>query len=175
MEGSAAYNALPYKLPDDKKFWFLIEVFVDNFMSLVVATTRWQVLHVGHATTMGIHDVFPPDDTLGDNPISEKKMEQGDLQFNTTETLLRFDFDGIEKTIWLAENKWAALLLILKGWIRTGTGAHASIPFNVFELVVAKLRHAFTALQRDSACCHGATKSSRQSHEHYFYTVTWSC
>ncbi len=146
MVGSDAYNALPSKLPNDTTFKFLIEVFVDDFMSLALATTRRQLLHVGHATTMGVHDVFPPEDIPGEDPISEKKMEKGDATFDTSKTLLGFDFNGIEKTIWLAEEKRAALLLILKGWIRTSTRAHTGISFKIFESVVAKLRHAFTAL-----------------------------
>ena len=95
---------------------------------------------------LGVHDVFPPSDTPGDDPISEKKMEKQEAQFDTTKTLLGFDFDGVDKTIWLTEEKRAALLLILKGWIRASSRTHAGIPFKIFESVTAKLRHAFTAI-----------------------------
>jgi hypothetical protein len=146
MVDSDAWTALPPEAVNDDNLKFLIEVFVDDFMSLIIATSQRQCTHVGTATMMGIHDVFPPDDTPGEDPISEKKMEKNETRFDTQKTLLGFDFDGDAKTIWLSEEKRAALLLILKGWLRTSERTKASIPFKQFESVVAKLRHAFTAI-----------------------------
>ncbi len=146
MRGANSFEELPCHEADDSTFRFLIEVFVDDFMSLVIATSQRQLTHVGTATMFGIHDVFTPSDVVGDDPISEKKMEKNEAQFDTNKTLLGFDFDGTEKTLWLAEEKRAALLLILKNWIRASARSHAGIPFKLFESVTAKLRHAFTAL-----------------------------
>ena len=146
MTGSESFKTLPYAEAYDLIYKFLLEVFVDDFMSIVIATSQRQLLHVGTATMMGIHDVFPSNAVAGEDPISEKKMLKNEAQFDTTKTLLGFDFDGVEKTLWLASEKRDALLLILKSWIRSSARAHAGIPFNVFESVTAKLRHAFTAL-----------------------------
>ena len=68
-------------------------------MSLVIATSKQQLVHVGTSTMMGIHDVFPASIAADDDPISVKKMKSSDSQFSTTKTLLGFDFDGIDKTI----------------------------------------------------------------------------
>ncbi len=68
----------------------------------------------------GIHDVFLPDDTDNDDPISEKKLKQGEGINSTRKTFLGFNFNGEEKTMWLEEAKQEKLLTILKGWIRTG-------------------------------------------------------
>ena len=146
MQGSDEFNALPISTPDDDKFSYMIEVFVDDFMSLAIATSQRQLEHVGTGTMMGIHDVFPASETRGEDPISEKKMDKLDSQFDTRKTLLGFDFDGADKTMWLQEEKRAALLLVLKSWLRSSIQAHAGIPFKTFESVTAKLRHAFTAI-----------------------------
>ncbi len=97
MTGSESFADLPHHTADESHFRFLLEVFVDDFMSLVIAMTQRQLLHVGTATMMGVHDVFPPNDIVGDYPISEKKMDKDEAQFDTTKTLLGFDFDGIKK------------------------------------------------------------------------------
>jgi hypothetical protein len=47
--------------------------------------------------------------------------------------------------MWLEEEKRAKLLTILHSWLRTGSLDHG-IPFGEFESVIAKVRHAFTAL-----------------------------
>ncbi len=114
MRGSEAFQELPHPDEISGDGRYLIEVFVDDFMSLVIATAQQQVIHVGTATMMGIHDVFPQDDIPQEDPISEKKLLKNEGQFDTTKTLLGFNFDGVAKTIWLEPDKRAALLLILK-------------------------------------------------------------
>jgi hypothetical protein len=51
----------------------------------------------------GIHNVFPADIVNNDDPISEKKMLKGGGQYALIKTLLGFDFDGKQKTMWLEE------------------------------------------------------------------------
>ena len=53
---------------------------------------------------------------------------------------------GIEKTIRLEEEKQSNLLTVLHGWIRSSKSGLSGIPFKEFETVVAKIRHAFTAI-----------------------------
>ena len=146
MRGSEDYNNIPASSERDAELRYMLEVFVDDFMSLVIATSRRQLEHVGKGTMMGIHDVFPLSDIDADDPISEKKMKKLDSQFSTRKTLLGFDFDGVDKTMWLQEEKRAALLLILKNWLRSSRRLHAGIPFKTYESVIAKLRHAFTTI-----------------------------
>ncbi len=81
------------------------------------------------------------------DPISAKKLNKGKGTFDTKKCLLGFDFDGVNKTIWLEEAKRDALLTILHQWIRGATKANRGIPFAEFESVTAKLQHAFTALR----------------------------
>jgi hypothetical protein len=60
--------------------------------------------------------------------------------------ILRFEFDGINKTLWLEEAKRAYLLTVLHGWIRSSKSGMMGIPFKGFESVIAKVRHAFTVI-----------------------------
>ena len=125
---------------------YLIEVYVDDFISFVLAPTEEQLQHVSTVIMHGIHDVFPPEDDDERDPISVKKLRKGDGVFSTTKCVLGFDFDGVDKTIWLEEEKRAALLTILQGWLRSSRRSRGGISLGEFESVTAKLRHAFTAL-----------------------------
>jgi hypothetical protein len=93
-----------------------------------------------------IHDVFPADDNNANDPISKNKLMKGEGAMSTTKTILGFDFDGMEKTMWLEFAKRNQLLMILHSWIQTSKRSAHGIPFKEFESVLAKIRHAFTAL-----------------------------
>jgi hypothetical protein len=55
-------------------FLYMVEVYVDDLMSLVIPVLQEQLRHVAMAVMMGIHDMFPPDDNDSNNPISERKL-----------------------------------------------------------------------------------------------------
>jgi len=132
---------------DGQPFRTMVEVYVDDFMSLVIPISKSQLEHTAAAIMTGIHDVFPAnDEDDGDDPISEKKLKKLEGQYSTTKTLLGFEFDGIHKTMWLDATKREKLLTILRGWIRTGHRGSAGIPFKEFESTIAKIRHAFTCI-----------------------------
>ena len=137
-------------LPEDHEgqpFRTMIEVYVDDFMSLVIPISKSQLQHTAAAVITGIHDDFPANDVdNGDDPISENKLKKLEGQYSTAKTLLGFDFDGIHKTMWLEAAKREKLLTVLRGWICTGHRGSAGIPFKEFESTVAKIRHAFTCI-----------------------------
>ena len=145
--GGKSYSDLQDNHEDVSSFRTMIEVYVDDFMSLIIPVTKAQLHHTADAVMTGIHDVFPADDANDeDDPISEKKLKKLEGQYSTVKTLLGFDFDGINKTMWLESAKREKLLTILRGWIRTGQRGSAGIPFNEFESTIAKIRHAFTCI-----------------------------
>ena len=92
----------------------MLEVYVDDFLSLVILTLAQHLWHVATAIMMGIHDVFPADQDNTNDPISLTKLSKGEGQFSMQKCILGFDFDGVDKTMWLEEEKWAVLLAILK-------------------------------------------------------------
>jgi len=121
-----ATRELPYTPLTNKRMRYLIEVYVDNFMAIVIPTTQEDVTHIGRAIMHGIHDVFLADDNNANDPISEKKLFKGEGEMSTTKTILGFDFDGIENTMWLESAKQDQLLTILHSWINTLQGIRIS-------------------------------------------------
>ncbi len=146
VAGAPEYGNLPEAGDQQLGFVYMIEVYVDDFMSLVIPVSREQLRHVANAIMHVIHDVFLPDKDDSNDPISEKKLLKGEGRFETRKMLLGFDFDGEGKTMWLETAKREKLLTILKGWIRTGTRGLAGIPFGEFKSTIAKIRHAFMCI-----------------------------
>jgi hypothetical protein len=147
VTGVKDFQALPVTSPTltSNGFLYALNVYVDNFMSIIIPTSQEQLTHMATAVMSGIHDVFPANIVNNNNPISEKKLLKGEGQYALIKMLLGFDFDGQQKTTWLEEEKQAKLLTILLSWLRAGT-QNRGVPFVEFELVVAKVRHAFMAL-----------------------------
>ena len=88
--GNQAYEDLPERGELVRIFCYLLEVYVDDFVSLVIPTSREQLRHVSMGTMTGIHDVFPADDIDSNNPISEKKLKQLDGEYSTKKNHPRF-------------------------------------------------------------------------------------
>jgi hypothetical protein len=95
---------------------------------------------------IGIHNVFPADDNNSNDPILEKNLKQLDGEYSMAKTILGFDFDSVNKTIWLEEAKQAHLLTVDYNWIRLSKVGMIRIPFKEFKTVVVKIRHAFMAI-----------------------------
>jgi len=92
---------------------YLVEVYVDNFIACIIPTNKQQVEHVTRGILHGIHNVFLPSKDDGMDPISNKKLRKGEGTFETSKCLLGFEFDGVNKTIWLEDEKRVSLLQIL--------------------------------------------------------------
>ncbi len=84
--GNQDYKDLPERDELVKFFRYLLEVFVDNFVSLVIPASREQLCHVSTGTMTGIHNVFLTDEIDSNNPISEKKLKQLDGKYSTKKT-----------------------------------------------------------------------------------------
>jgi hypothetical protein len=59
--GSLDYNKLPAIARGDSILRYLLEVYINGFISIVIPTSQAQLRHVANAILEGIHDVFPPD------------------------------------------------------------------------------------------------------------------
>jgi hypothetical protein len=125
---------------------YMLEVYVDDFVNLLIPASQTHLQHVANAIMEGIHDVFPPGQDDSNNPILEKKLRKTEGQYATLKTILGFNFDGVAKTLWLEEAKQEKLLTMLHGWIKAAIRGSGGIPFKPFETTVAKLQHAFTAI-----------------------------
>jgi hypothetical protein len=103
--GAPEYQALPEAGNNPIGFAYMVEVYVDDFMSLVIPVSWEQLHHVANAIMHGIHDVFPPNAEDSNDPISEKKINKREGRYETQKMLLGFDFDGEGKTMWLEAAK----------------------------------------------------------------------
>ncbi len=72
--GSTDYTKLPVISEGNSNLRYMLEVYVDDFFSLVIPTSQAQLRHIANAIIKGIHDVFPPDDDNGNDLISKKKL-----------------------------------------------------------------------------------------------------
>jgi hypothetical protein len=144
--GNKEYEALPTTATKTTGFLYMVEVYVNDFMSLVIPILQEHLLHVAMAVMMVIYDVFPLDDNDTNDPISERKLIKDEGRYSTQKMLLGFDFKGLAKTMWLDSAKKEKLLTLLKSWIRVGMMGMAGIPFKEFELVMAKTQPAFTCI-----------------------------
>ena len=113
-KGDSAYQDLPPTATGEMKY--LVEVYVDDFISLAIPTSQEQLDHVARGVLQGIHDVFPANDDDSMDAIALKKLLKEDGKWMLEKDLLGFMFDGDEKTLWLEEPKRLALLQILKNW-----------------------------------------------------------
>jgi hypothetical protein len=118
--GATKYANLLESELNAQGFWYMVKVYVGNFMSLVISVSQEQLRHVANAILHGINNVFPPDAEDSNDWILEIKLKKGKGMYKTRKTLLGFNFDGKAKTMWLELAKREKLLTIIKGWIRTG-------------------------------------------------------
>jgi hypothetical protein len=113
---------------------------------------------------IGIHNVFPANDNDSNDPILEKKLKQLDGEYSMAKTILGFDFDGVNKTIWLEEAKQAHLLTVLHNWVRLSKVGMIGIPFKEFKLWLPRSdMHSWLYLRDRDSSPH-AIKSSKQNH-----------
>ena len=138
-------NSLPELSSTPLKF--VLEVYMDDYIGLAIPTSLHQLRHFSNAVMFGIHDVFPPDTTNNNNdPISTKKLDKLDGSWATIKDILGLTFDGVNKTVWLEEDKRDAILIVLTGWLRAGQDKNFGIPFSEFQSVISKIRHAFITI-----------------------------
>jgi hypothetical protein len=81
--GAPKYDALPKMQQDMQGFLYMVKVYVDDFMSLVIPVSQDQLQHVTNTEMHGIHDIFPPDAIDCKDPISEKKLMKVEGRYAT--------------------------------------------------------------------------------------------
>jgi hypothetical protein len=143
--GSPEVQALP-KTANNEDLRYFVDVYVDDFIPMAIATSQEQLEHVANAVMHGIHDVFPADAEDANDPISLKKLLKKEGQWALMKDCLGFTFDGAAKTMQLEEPKREFLLATLTKWIRTASYKSGNVPFKEFESVIAKVRHAFMCI-----------------------------
>jgi hypothetical protein len=89
--------------------------------------------------------VFPPTSITkpvgGKEPISDRKLEKGDGNFETEKEMIGFEFDGIKRTVRLPAAKARRFIKEAHTMLR-----RKCVPIKLFQTVIGKLRHATTIL-----------------------------
>jgi hypothetical protein len=81
----------------NKGFWYVVEVYVDDFIAAIIPTTREQITHVAQGILHGIHDVFPVCNDDNRDPISTKKLRKGEGTFHTKNAFWDSNLKGQKK------------------------------------------------------------------------------
>ncbi|KAL7546620.1 hypothetical protein ACHAWF_015384 [Thalassiosira exigua] len=100
------------------RFLHMVEVYVDDFIQLAQTSDRDMLLHCSRALLHAIHSVFPPPAITGHNgeePISLKKLREGEGLWDVRKEILGWMFDGATRN---------------------------GVQFNRVQKIVGKLRHA---------------------------------
>ena len=58
-------------------FFYALKVYANNFMSILISTSREQLEHVATAIMTGIHNVFPADIIDSNDPIFKTEITKG--------------------------------------------------------------------------------------------------
>jgi hypothetical protein len=122
------------------KFAHLVEVYVDDFIQLAQTTDPIQLRHLSRAILSAIHSVFPPPCVTGhegEDPVSIKKLKQGDGLWTTRKELLGWIFDGAKRCIELPPDKVTKLTSELHAMARK-----RQVRRKEFETIRGRLRHA---------------------------------
>jgi hypothetical protein len=117
-------------------------VYVDDFINAAVEDSSGKFLQrVARATLHAIHSIFQPPAETGTpgakDPISEKKLAQGDARWDTKKEILGYWLDGIDRTIQLPPSRAADLLREIKAVLKK-----RRIPLKRFRSLVGRLQHA---------------------------------
>jgi hypothetical protein len=118
----------------------LMEVFVDDFIGATNSEEKNHFLHISRAMLHGIHTVFPPAKHTGHeggDPISEKKLQQGDGTWSTTKEILGWIFDGALYTITLPQKKCRDIRKLIKTILKKNRTS-----LTKFQSLAGKLQHA---------------------------------
>ena len=122
----------------------LLEVFVDDFCAMTNNLSHQHLSNFSKAIIVGIHSIFPPPEITkhqGEDPISQKKMHQGESTWETTKELLGWIMDGVEFTIQLAPTRCKRIVTLI-----TKVAHMKRCPLQKFQTLAGKLQHASFAI-----------------------------
>jgi hypothetical protein len=114
------FNSLPLRAPGrpGANLKYVQEVFMDDYITLAIATAQEELKHISSATMNGIHDVFPTEEIHEDDPISLRKLRKGDAAWANVKEILGMTFNGNDKTMWLASEKRDTIIGTLTTWLQ---------------------------------------------------------
>ena len=147
-EASLPAHDMEHKLLNEVHFRFhaatnfcnLLEVFVDDFVAVTNNASETHLTHFSRAMLQGIHAVFPPPSITGhcgEDPISQKKLNEGEGTWETCKEVLGWLIDGATFTIQLPPTKCDKIVHLIKKMTKRTTSSRQR-----FQELAGKLQHA---------------------------------
>jgi hypothetical protein len=124
--------------PQDKST--TLEVFVDDFIAATNDLRRKSIRHLSRTMLHGAHSVYPPPTVTkhqGEDPISKRKLENGEGKWEHVKEILGWIFNGKDFTIQLPPSKCTKLNTMLR---KTKQADRVSL--NHFQKLAGSLQHA---------------------------------
>jgi hypothetical protein len=124
---------------NDKTNTITLKVFVDDFIGMTNNSSLSHLTQLSQAMLHSIHSVFPPPSINGHHgrdPISEKKLKQGDGTWSTKKEILGWEFDGAAFTIKLPGQKCIDTCKLIKQLLQQKCSS-----LNKYQKVAGKLQH----------------------------------
>ena len=129
------------RLTATASFINLTEVFVDDFIGCTNNASFAHLQHFSRAMMLyGVHSIFPPPEVTGhqgQDPISQKKLEQGEGTWEHTKEILGWLVDGAKFTVQLQPDKCTKISKLLKKVCQL-----KFCPLQKFQELEGKLQHA---------------------------------
>ena len=135
-----SYSLPMHRLQAAAAYANLTEVFVDDFIGVTNDTSRMHLRHFSRAMLHGIHSIFPPPIITGhqgEDPISQKKLHEGEGTWSYQKEILGWLVDGAEFTIQLMPGKCDKILEQIKSVLKM-----KYVPLLTFQELAGKLQHA---------------------------------
>ena len=147
-EASLAHHDMEDKMLDGAQlrltaaatFTNLVEVFVDDFIAATNNSTEDHLRHFSRAMLTGVHSIFPPPHVSGhsgEDPVSQKKLRQGEGTWEVTKEILGWIVDGAQFTIQLPPEKCHKIVRLIKKLTKQN---YTSL--RRFQELAGKLQHA---------------------------------
>ena len=117
-----------------------MEVYVDDFIAMTNNINTENLTNWSRAILHGVHSIFPPPSVTGHtggDPVSIKKLNQGDGRWDNEKEILGWIFNGKEYSIKLPSTKIETLRTILKQAAKKKT-----MTLQDFQKIAGKLVHA---------------------------------
>jgi hypothetical protein len=118
----------------------ITEVYVDDFCCGTNNLDPTHLRQTSRAILHGVHSIFPPTSVTnhsGGDPISEKKLNQGDGTWMYEKEILGWLLNGKDYTIYLPPSKASAIIKLTKTIAKKN---HSTL--NDFQKMAGKLNHA---------------------------------
>ena len=135
-----ASTTVPNVIPPPELQTEFIEVYVDDFCAGTNVLTNSHLQQLSRAMLHGIHSVFPPPSISGHDghdPVSIKKLDEGEGVWSFTKELLGWTFSGNTFTMQLSQEKIKTIIELIKD-----ASKQNSITLKQFQKIAGKLQHA---------------------------------